>query len=49
MVNDEKCMESVKAKNIGEVEAFAGIVKKNFNITAYDREISNVHIPIVEL
>lgn len=42
-------MESVKAKNIAESGAYIGIIKKNYNQTAHDREIDTVHIPILEI
>lgn len=49
MVDDEACMESVKAKNVADSGAYVGIVKRNYNRTEHDREIDTVHIPILEI
>ncbi len=49
LADDSECLESVKAKNIANSGAYVAIVKQNLNNTLHDKEISLVHIPVVEL
>jgi hypothetical protein len=49
LADDSQCLESVKAKNIAASGGYAGIIKQNSKNTLYDKEVSLVHIPILEI
>lgn len=47
MADDQKCLESVKAKNLMMAGARVAIIKKNINNTLHDKQIDIVHIPVI--
>lgn len=49
LADDSECLESVKAKNIANSGGYVGIIRQNINNTLHDKEVSLVHIPIVEI
>ena len=49
LADDVGCLESVKAKNIANSGAYAGLIRRNLNNTLHDKEVNLVHIPILEL